>query len=344
MPSMNVEGAIAVMAYLESFVTPERRATIAAVLAQRTRYLTVVAEDFHNSHNAGALLRTYERLGIQDVHVGENFHPFKARVGAASGSSKWVTRHHYGEGERNNTLACCAKLRSQAGGNQSLCAGVAPRNATSNANIHCPCIAMTDPSAEQLIIESRAAWRAWLQTNHSRQSGLWVVTYKKHCGDRYVAYDEIVEEALCFGWIDSLPRKLDSDRTMLWLAPRQPGSGWSKLNKTRIEKMMAAGLMTAAGWEKIKVAQQDGSWSALDAIENLEIPADLAAAFADVPPAERHFAAFPKSVKRGILEWIASAKKAETRAKRVQETATLAQQNIRANQWRRKDSDRPTPS
>ena len=126
MPSMNVEGAIAVMAYLESFVTPERRATIAAVLAQRTRYLTVVAEDFHNSHNAGALLRTYERLGIQDVHVGENFHPFKARVGAASGSSKWVTRHHYGEGERNNTLACCAKLRSQAGGNQSLCAGVAP--------------------------------------------------------------------------------------------------------------------------------------------------------------------------------------------------------------------------
>jgi len=201
---------------------------------------------------------------------------------------------------------------------------------------------MTTPNAEQLTLESRAVWRTWLQTNHRRQTGLWVVTYKKHCGDKYVAYDDIVEEALCFGWIDSLPRKLDSDRTMLWLAPRQPGSGWSKLNKTRIEKMMAAGLMTGAGLAKIKTAQQDGSWSALDAIENLAIPPDLVAALADLEPAERHFAAFPKSVKRGILAWIASAKKAETRAKRVQETATLAQQNIRANQWRGKRSDRPT--
>jgi len=108
-----VKDVIAVMAYLESFVTPERCAKIDAVLAQRTRYLTVVAEDFHDPHNASALLRTCESLGIQDVHVVENFNTFKARVGAASGATKWVTLHHYGEAEQDNTLTCCAKLRSQ---------------------------------------------------------------------------------------------------------------------------------------------------------------------------------------------------------------------------------------
>ena len=110
---MNVDAAIAVMAYLESFVTPQRRAKIDAVLAQRTRYLTVVAEDFHDPHNASALLRTCESLGIQDVHVVENYNTFKARVGAASGSTKWVTLHHYGEAHQDNTRACYEKLRSQ---------------------------------------------------------------------------------------------------------------------------------------------------------------------------------------------------------------------------------------
>ncbi|MEM9767626.1 MAG: YdeI/OmpD-associated family protein, partial [Cyanobacteria bacterium P01_D01_bin.71] len=175
----------------------------------------------------------------------------------------------------------------------------------------------------------------WLQANHQRQTGLWVVTFKKHCGDKYVAYNDIVEEALCFGWVDSLPRQLDRDRTMLWLAPRQPGSGWSRLNKQRVEKLMAAGKMSAAGLSKIAAAKEDGSWSALDAVENLEIPSDLAAALADCEGAASNFAAFPKSAKRGILEWIANAKRPETRAKRIHETATLAQQNIRANQWRR---------
>ncbi len=161
------------------------------------------------------------------------------------------------------------------------------------------------------------------------------MTYKKHYGDKYVAYDDIVEEALCFGWIDSLPRKLDRDRTLLWLAPRQPGSGWSRLNKQRIEKIQAAGLMAPAGLAKVEAAKQDDSWSALDAIENLEIPCDLAAAFQEATPAEQNFQAFPRSVQRGILEWIANTKKPATRTKRIQETATLAAQNIRANQWRR---------
>jgi uncharacterized protein YdeI (YjbR/CyaY-like superfamily) len=122
---------------------------------------------------------------------------------------------------------------------------------------------------------------------------------------------------------------------MLWLSPRKPGSGWSKLNKERVERVIAAGLMTPAGLEKIETAKQDGSWSALDAIEALEVPADLAEALASYASARQHFDAFPRSVKRGILEWIANAKRPATRAKRIEETAHLAEDNIRANQWRR---------
>jgi uncharacterized protein YdeI (YjbR/CyaY-like superfamily) len=188
---------------------------------------------------------------------------------------------------------------------------------------------------ERVQVESRAAWRAWLADNHERNAGIWLVTYKKHVPDKYVSYDEVVEEALCFGWIDSLPRKLDEDRSMLWLAPRQPGSGWSKLNKDRVERMIAAGQMTQAGLAKIEAAREDGSWNALDSIEALEIPPDLGAALDSYPDAREFFEAFPRSVRRGILEWIANAKRAETRARRIEETARLAQENQRANQWRK---------
>jgi uncharacterized protein YdeI (YjbR/CyaY-like superfamily) len=189
-------------------------------------------------------------------------------------------------------------------------------------------------SKVRVQIESRFEWRTWLAENHACNSGVWLVTFKKHCGDRHVPYDDVVEQALCFGWIDSLPRKLDDDRSMLWVAPRKPGSGWSALNKQRVEKMIAAGRMAPAGLEKIQAAKQDGTWNALDAVETLEIPADLEAALALYSSARRHFDAFPRSVRRGILEWIASAKKPETREKRIKETARLAEDNHRANQWR----------
>lgn len=188
---------------------------------------------------------------------------------------------------------------------------------------------------ERVQVESRQAWRDWLAENYTRTEGIWLVSFKRHCSEKHVSYDDIVEEALCFGWIDSLGRKLDDDRTMLWLAPRKPGSGWSKVNKERIERMMAAGLMTPAGLEKIDAAKADGSWSALDGVETLEIPPDLAAALARHPSATQNFEAFPRSVRRGILEWILNAKRPETRANRVEETARLAAENIRANQWRK---------
>lgn len=186
--------------------------------------------------------------------------------------------------------------------------------------------------------KTRDAWRSWLAEHHARDEGVWLIRYKKAAGKPTVSYDEAVEEALCFGWIDSLARKLDDERTMLYFAPRKAGSGWSRPNIERVERMTKAGKMTPAGQAKIDAAQADGSWNALDDVENLVVPDDLAEAFARYPGTADHWEAFPRSAKRGILEWIANAKREPTRRKRVEETARLAQQNERANQWRSKTS------
>ena len=182
--------------------------------------------------------------------------------------------------------------------------------------------------------KNRVEWRAWLEQNHTRTQGVWLVSYKKGTGKPRFEYDESVEEALCFGWIDSKPNKLDQERSLLWFAPRKRGTGWSKLNKERVERLIEQGLMMPAGLTKVEAAKEDGSWNALDAIEALEIPPDLEEALIAYSEAKQNFEAFPRSAKRGILEWIVSAKKPETRAKRVTETAQMAAQNLRANQWR----------
>jgi uncharacterized protein YdeI (YjbR/CyaY-like superfamily) len=194
--------------------------------------------------------------------------------------------------------------------------------------------ASTKAPANSVHPETRAQWRAWLEANHARCEGTWLVTFKKATGKPRVDYDDAVEEAICFGWIDSKVNKLDEARSLLWFAPRKPGTGWSALNKARVERMLAAGLMAAAGLAKIEAARADGTWNKLDRVEALEIPPDLARAFEVFASAAANFDAFPRSAKRGILEWIEIAKKPETRAKRVEETARLAADNIRANQWR----------
>ena len=182
---------------------------------------------------------------------------------------------------------------------------------------------------------SREEWRAWLAEHYTQKEGVWFIGFKKATGKARIEYNDQVEEALCFGWVDSKTNKLDDERSMLWFAPRKAGSWWSKPNKERVERLIAQGLMTESGLAKIEAAKIDGSWTALDAIEALEVPEDLAGALSTFPHAEEYFDAFPRSVKRGILEWIAHAKRPETRAKRIRETAELAEQNIRAHQWRR---------
>lgn len=193
---------------------------------------------------------------------------------------------------------------------------------------------MATPPPNSVHPKSRAEWRKWLEENQARKEGIWLISYKKDTGKPRFDYDESVEEALCFGWVDSKPAKLDDERSMLWFAPRKPKTNWSKLNKDRVEKMIKAGLMSPAGLAKVEAAKKDGSWNALDGVEALEIPPDLAKALSKNKTAKEYFEAFPRSVKRGILEWILNVKRPETRTKRIEETVSLAEKNVRANQWR----------
>src|SRR5690242_14390957 len=123
---------------------------------------------------------------------------------------------------------------------------------------------MPTPPVNSTHPKSRAAWRKWLETNHARAEGVWLISYKKATGKPRLTYDEAVEEALCFGWIDSKPGKLDEERSMLWFAPRKSGTGWSKLNKERVDKLIQAGSMASAGLARVESAKKDGSWNALD--------------------------------------------------------------------------------
>jgi uncharacterized protein YdeI (YjbR/CyaY-like superfamily) len=187
---------------------------------------------------------------------------------------------------------------------------------------------------ERVEPSSRAEWRAWLEANHVRAEGVWLVMPKKGAGLEGVTLSDAVDEALCFGWVDSLPRKLDERRSMLLISPRKAGSNWSAVNKAKIARMIAAGRMHAAGTAKVEAAKADGTWVALDRVEALEVPEDLAAAFANMPPSATNWEAFPRSAKRGILEWILNARTPATRARRIGETARLAAEGKRANQWR----------
>ncbi|TGE13465.1 YdeI/OmpD-associated family protein [Hymenobacter elongatus] len=178
---------------------------------------------------------------------------------------------------------------------------------------------------------TRAEWRQWLAAHHTDSPGVWLVYYKKTAARPRVSYDEAVEEALCFGWIDSLPRKLDAERTMLLFTPRKPTSGWSKVNKERLVRLEAAALLTPAGRAAIDKAQQNGTWESLDAAEAGLVPEDLAAALAANAAAARSFAAFSRSARKLILTWVLAAKRPATRATRVAETVRMAALGKRAN-------------
>jgi uncharacterized protein YdeI (YjbR/CyaY-like superfamily) len=177
---------------------------------------------------------------------------------------------------------------------------------------------------------TRREWREWLAKNHDRQGGIWLVYFKKHTKKPSVTYDEAVEEALCFGWIDSIPRKIDGERSKLLFTPRKPKSVWSKPNKERVERLIKNGLMTDSGRQKIEQAQHNGSWDALNASDNLEIAEDLLRELSANRIAFENFDKFTTGVKKVILSWIYSAKTAETRDKRIAETVSLAEQNLRA--------------
>ncbi len=179
--------------------------------------------------------------------------------------------------------------------------------------------------------KDRRQWRAWLGENHDSSSGVWLVYYKKRSGKPSVSYDEAVEEALCFGWIDSKVNALDEERYKQVFTPRKPRSVWSKLNKQRVEKLIEQNLMTEAGLAKIEVAKKDGSWNSLDNVEALIISPELTEALRANEIARENFNRFSDSSKKGILGWIESAKRLETKLKRIEKTVTMAAKNKRAN-------------
>jgi len=187
----------------------------------------------------------------------------------------------------------------------------------------------------------RGSWRAWLVEHHATSSGVWLVGYRKTTGKPFVGYEESVEELLCVGWIDSKGGKLDDERSLLWVCPRKPRSAWSRPNKERVARLTAAGRMLPAGVAAVEEAKRRGTWSVLDAVEDLVVPDDLAAAFAANPPAAAEWDRFPPSTRRAILGWIVHAKRPETRATRIDETARLAARGERANQWRPKTGPGP---
>ncbi len=188
-------------------------------------------------------------------------------------------------------------------------------------------------SAPEVIVSSTGAWRAWLEVNHKTARSVWLVIYKKESATPSVRYPDAVDEALCFGWIDSTANKRDAESFKVRFTKRNPKSRWSKVNKEKVERLLKEKRMTPAGLAMIELAKKSGTWTALDAIENMEVPEDLKKELKKQKGAAAYFDAFPRSVKKGILEWIISAKKPETRARRVAETAALAAKNVRANQW-----------
>lgn len=188
---------------------------------------------------------------------------------------------------------------------------------------------------ERIHPATRSEWRAWLAAHHDSCPGVWVVQWRTATGRPRLAYDDLVEEALCFGWIDGRANPLDDDRSMLMMTPRKPTSVWARSNKERVKRLIAAGSMTDAGLRAIEAAKDNGSWSALDDVDALIVPDDLRAALARDARAQRHFDAFPPSAKKMILYWVKSAKRPETRQRRIAETVRLAAENVRAPQQSR---------
>ncbi len=191
----------------------------------------------------------------------------------------------------------------------------------------------TRADGERFHAESADEWAAWLDRNQSRTHGVWLVTWRARSGRPALGYEDAVIEALRFGWIDSTGGAVDDDRTELWFAPRKRGSGWARTNKRRIERLEQDGRLEASGRRVIEAAKADGSWTLLDDVEDLVVPDDLTDAFELFPGSRTQWDAFPPSARRAILGWIVQAKRPETRARRIEETARLAQDGKRANEW-----------
>ena len=180
-----------------------------------------------------------------------------------------------------------------------------------------------------LYFKNTQEWREWLHENHSNYSGVELIFYRVDSGFESMRWEEAVQVALCYGWIDSTVRRLDDDKRKQVFGPRKDKSVWSKLNKTYIDKLIADGLMHESGLKKIEIAKQNGSWTSLDAVENHEIPDDLQLAFDSNPIAFTNYQNFSNTYRKSYLYWLNQAKREVTRKNRIEEIIRLCERNCK---------------
>ena len=186
---------------------------------------------------------------------------------------------------------------------------------------------------ETFYPKSRQEWREWLQENHDKKQSIWLIIYKKKSNIPTIIYSEAVDDALCFGWIDSKAKPLNNEKYMQFFSRRKSNSVWSKVNKEKVQRLIDEKLMNHAGYNVIEIAKQNGSWTILDEAEALIIPKDLEDEFKKRPNAKTYFLGLSRSDKRNILQWLVLAKRQETRQKRITEIVILADQNLKPKQF-----------
>lgn len=185
---------------------------------------------------------------------------------------------------------------------------------------------MMEKEVETFYPPNRQAWREWLKQNHDIKQFIWVVMYRKDSGIPSITWSDAVEDALCFGWIDSTKRPVDHEKSIQYFCRRKPNSTWSKINKAKVERLISDGLMTKAGLDSIEVAKQNGSWNILNDVEDLIIPKDLQKAFKKHKGLEAYYTNLSRSAKKMALHRLVMAKLPETREKRINEMIALARQ------------------
>ena len=187
--------------------------------------------------------------------------------------------------------------------------------------------------AEIFCPKDRKAWRKWLTKHHEQKESVWLVVYKKGAPETNLTWSEAVDEALCFGWIDSLKKPVDEEKYKQYFTKRKPNSTWSRINKDKIKALTETGQMAKAGIVSVQLAKRNGSWSLLDGVENLEIPPELNQAFRKVPGSKPFFNSLSKSIRKQLLYWVVSAKRPETKAKRIAEIVTATGKNTTPKQF-----------
>lgn len=193
---------------------------------------------------------------------------------------------------------------------------------------------MHNPPIETYTPTSQEDWRKWLEENHESRQSIWLIYFTKKSDVPSLTWREAVDEALCFGWIDSTQKKIDEFSFMQFFSKRKPKSIWSKINKDKVQELIDSKKMTKAGLESIEVAKKNGSWTILDEVEELIIPNNLEVAFKEYEGSKDYFLSLNKSVKKMILSWIVLAKRQETRQKHIDEIAESAGQNLKPQHMR----------